>query len=257
MEVHSKIYRRSWLLIIPFFLLIWVGQIAYQVYPLSQGESLWVTRWLNKEGKTQVLVGPNEPGWVDYGGVSLFALYSVLVAEDARFYHHRGIDLEEIRESVILNLKAGRIVRGASTISQQVIKLLFLPQDKTWNRKLYEMVGAFFLERFLSKEDILAWYINLLPLGPGIYGIKEAAQCYFDTDPQYLTVSQGVQLALLIPSPNTRSRFLKMRHLDPAQEKRYQGILDQMKQTGYITQLQWEEALASGNFGEPIGQKGL
>ena len=106
-----------------------------------------------------------QSGWTRSSEVSKFLIFAIISAEDARFYEHRGIDLLSIRNSIYSNLSAGKIVRGASTITQQVVRLALLSREKSYLRKLREIWGALLLELLIDKEHILEWYLNMVNFG--------------------------------------------------------------------------------------------
>jgi len=214
--------------------------------------SVTVKHWTKKKGLTHVVVGPGEPNWVDRKQISKNVFNAIVVAEDGRFYQHHGLDFLEIEKSIELNRKKKRYVRGASTISQQVVKMAFLSREKTIIRKAREAAGTLLLEAIMSKEEILEWYVNLAEFGDGIYGIKAAAEKYFGTKPSLLTIEQAAHLGLVIPSPNSWSAGLRRRELTPFGERRFAKIVLNMRRQGYITQQQWIRALATGNFGRPL-----
>lgn len=214
--------------------------------------SVTVKQWTKKKGMTYAVVGPGEAGWVDKKQISRHLLNAVVVAEDGRFYQHHGLDFQEIEKSIELNRKKKRYVRGASTITQQVIKMAFLSREKTIIRKAREATGALLLEAIMPKDDILEWYVNLAEYGDGIYGIKAAAEKYFGTKASLLTIEQAAHLALVIPSPNSWSAGLRKRDLTSFGERRFAKIVLNMRRNGYITQQQWLQALATGNFGRPL-----
>lgn len=214
--------------------------------------SVTVKQWTKKKGLTYMVVGPGEPGWVDKKQVSRHLFHAIVVSEDGRFYQHRGLDFQEIEKSIALNRKKKRYVRGASTITQQVVKMAFLSRDKTLVRKAREAVGALLLEAIMDKEDILQWYVNLAEFGDGIYGVKAASEKYFSTKPALLTIEQSAHLALVIPSPNAWSAGLRKRDLTPFGERRFARIVLNLRRNGYITQQQWMHALATGDFGRPL-----
>jgi hypothetical protein len=176
----------------------------------------------------------------------------VVVAEDAKFYQHFGFDFEAIGKAIELNRKKGRYVRGASTISQQLVKIAFLSREKTIIRKIREASGTVFLELLLSKNQILEWYINLCEFGGGIYGVKTAGNYYFKTRPELLTIEQAVNLAVVIPSPNKWSKGLRAKALTPFGQRRFARIVSNLYMAGYITDVQRDTALARGNFGLPV-----
>ena len=126
---------------------------------------------------------------------------SVLVSEDASFYSHRGIDYAELKASIRQDLKEGRFARGGSTITQQLAKNLYLSTEKTFWRKIKELLIARRLEKALSKDRIFSLYLNVLELGPGIFGFQAAARYWFATDVDELTLEEIVRLTAIVPRP--------------------------------------------------------
>lgn len=149
----------------------------------------------------EVETGPGTPGWVSLPGITPFMEAAVLTTEDGGFRRHRGFDLEAIRNSIRENLKTGRFLRGASTISMQTAKNLYLYRDKTIGRKLQEAFLTMYLEQVLSKDQILELYLNCIEFGPMIYGIGPAAQHYFKTSAGELSLGQSLYLASILPNP--------------------------------------------------------
>jgi monofunctional biosynthetic peptidoglycan transglycosylase len=201
-------------------------------------------------------VGPSTPQWISIDKVSRHAINAVIVAEDAKFYHHHGFDFEAISKAIDINRKRGKYVRGGSTISQQVVKMAFLSREKTIIRKLREAAGTVILELIVPKDKILEWYINLCEFGGGIYGVKPAGRFYFRTRPELLTIEQSVHLAVVIPSPNKWSKGLRAGALTPFGQRRFARIVNNMYLAGYINESQRNTALARGNFGNPIAGYG-
>ena len=200
----------------------------------------------------QKLVGPGHPGWTEMSSVSKHVLAAFICAEDSRFYDHSGLDFEAIRKSWEHNKKAKKKIRGGSTITQQVVKVGLLSYERSYIRKIREAIGAVLLEKMLSKNEILEWYINMVEFGDGIYGISEASKAYFKTKPEKLTISQAISLAIVLPAPNKWSKGLKEKRLSPFNQQRFRFILKQMLLNGYITKAQWEQSMANGNFDRPI-----
>jgi monofunctional biosynthetic peptidoglycan transglycosylase len=219
--------------------------------------TITVTR-LDAKGKPiEVEVGPGTKQWIAINRVSRHVVNAVVAAEDGKFYEHYGFDFDAIGKAIELNRKKGRYVRGASTISQQVVKMTFLTREKTLIRKAREAAGTIFMELLMSKDRILEWYINLCEFGGGIYGVKPAGNYYFKTRPELLTIEQAVNLAVVIPSPNKWSKGLRNKSLTPFGERRFARIVRNMYQAGYITEVQQSTALARGNFGNPIAGYGV
>lgn len=148
-----------------------------------------------------VLAGPGTASWVPFVNISRYVETALLVCEDGRFWRHEGFDREAIANSIRDNLRADRFVRGASTISMQLAKNLYLKREKTVSRKLQEVVLTMLLEQELTKEEILELYLNVIEYAPGVYGIGPAAEHYFRTDPADLSLSQSFYLASILPSP--------------------------------------------------------
>jgi hypothetical protein len=151
--------------------------------------------------RVEVDAGPGTATWVPYGAISPFMEAAVLTTEDGRFRGHRGFDVEAIRNSIRENLKAGRFVRGGSTISMQTAKNVYLEREKTLSRKLEEAVLTSYLEQALSKEQLLELYLNSIEFGPMIYGIGPAAAHYFHTSAAELSLGQALYLSSILPNP--------------------------------------------------------
>jgi monofunctional biosynthetic peptidoglycan transglycosylase len=139
--------------------------------------------------------------WVPYERISPWLKRAVIAAEDARFAEHGGIDWEALRKAFSENIEAGHVVRGGSTISQQLAKNLFLSPERSYWRKLQEAVLAMMLEQALSKRRILELYLNLIEWGNGVFGAAAAAEHYFDAEPGDLGRWQASLLAARIPNP--------------------------------------------------------
>lgn len=144
---------------------------------------------------------------------------AVIVAEDARFYQHHGIDWEAVRDAARTNWESGRVRYGASTLSQQTVKNLYLDGGRNPLRKWHELVLTLGLEANLDKARILETYLNIAEFGPGIYGVQAAARHYWGKDVTELDGWQAAQLAATLPSPRKRNpatatpRFLRRARL--------------------------------------------
>lgn len=126
---------------------------------------------------------------------------AVVVAEDSRFYQHEGFDLIAFKEAMSFNLDRGRMVFGASTISQQTVKNLLLSASRNPLRKWHELLLTWGMEKNLSKKRILTIYLNIAEFGPGIFGIESAAQHYWNIPASEMDVMQAAELAATLPSP--------------------------------------------------------
>ncbi|MEX2490469.1 MAG: monofunctional biosynthetic peptidoglycan transglycosylase [Nitrospirales bacterium] len=142
--------------------------------------------------------------WVSLSKIPKHVRMAVLVAEDGAFYSHAGVDWHEVWASVETNLEKGRIVRGGSTITQQLAKNLYLSTSRDPIRKLKELLITWMLEARLGKKRILELYLNIIEWGPGMFGIEAAAQRHFHKPASQLTREEAARLAAVIPSPLRR-----------------------------------------------------
>jgi len=143
--------------------------------------------------------------------ISPWLVLAVTTTEDGSFFRHDGFNTYQVKMSVIRNLEKGRFVRGASTISMQLVKNLFLSHEKTMARKFQEIILTWLIEREIKKEKLIEVYLNVIEWGDGIYGIKEACDYYFNgLPPEYLSPAQAAFLASFIPYPRPfQRRFAK------------------------------------------------
>jgi monofunctional biosynthetic peptidoglycan transglycosylase len=146
-------------------------------------------------------VSPASPDFIALDDVPPLFVRTLLLAEDAGFYGHRGIDLRELPSALLTNWSRGGASRGASTITQQLAKNLFLSRDKEVGRKLQELAIAFLLESALDKDRILEIYLNIIEWGPDLRGLRPAARHYFNREPRELTPAQMAFLVAIIPGP--------------------------------------------------------
>lgn len=146
-------------------------------------------------------VAPSSPDFIALRDVPPLFVRTLLLAEDSSFYGHRGIDLRELPTALLTNYSRGGAARGASTITQQLAKNLFLSRDKQVGRKLQELAITFLLESALGKDRILEIYLNIIEWGPELRGLRPAARHYFGCEPQALTPAQMAFLVAIIPGP--------------------------------------------------------
>ena len=144
--------------------------------------------------------GNNE--WISLDDVSPHFINAIISTEDKNFYNHIGFDFLRIGKAMFINLKNGKIVQGASTISQQYVKNMYLEFDKTWSRKIEEALLTMRLEVHYSKDEILEGYINTINFGQGNYGIQNASQYYFNKDAKDLSMEEAIMLAGIPKSPS-------------------------------------------------------
>jgi monofunctional biosynthetic peptidoglycan transglycosylase len=166
--------------------------------------------------------------WIAFSAIPKDAINAVIISEDGTFWSHSGFDWFEFRESIERNLKEGRAARGASTITQQLVKNLYLSSSKNPLRKLKEWVLTWYIERTLSKQRILELYLNVIEWGWGVYGIEAASQQYFGKSAALLSREESARLAAVIPNPRRYRIDKETRYL----ERRSQLILNRMAAQG-------------------------
>ncbi|HWS16200.1 MAG TPA: PBP1A family penicillin-binding protein [Candidatus Methylomirabilis sp.] len=167
---------------------------------------------------------------VPYKAIPPHVVYAFLAAEDANFFKHRGVDYFAIARAIVKDVLSGGFAQGASTITQQTVKSLFLTPEKSVARKLKELILAWRIERKLTKEEILYLYLNQIYLGDGAYGVEAAAQTYFSRGVSSLTVAEGALLAGLAQAP---TRYSPRGHLDKA-KARQRYVLRRMAEEGFL-----------------------
>jgi hypothetical protein len=157
----------------------------------------------NGRAQRAIVVGPSNPNYTPIDQVSPYLKKCVLTTEDPSFYYHRGFVTEAFRQSIVKNIRTGKFKRGASTISMQLVKNVFLTREKTVARKLEEILLVYILENnyLVPKERMFEVYLNIIEWGPNIYGIGEASRFYFRKKPADLTLSESLFLATIIPRP--------------------------------------------------------
>lgn len=176
---------------------------------------------------------------IPYADVPPVVIRAFVAAEDARFFTHKGFDMQSISRAFFKNIEAGRIVQGGSTITQQVAKSLYLSPEKSYLRKIKEAILAYKIDRYLSKEEILHLYLNHIYLGHGTYGIEAASQAYFGKSARNLSLPEAALLAGLPKAPSIYSPYVS-----PEKARQRQAyVLERMTEDGYITPDQKAAAL--------------
>jgi len=206
--------------------------------------SAWTREVKGPEGlPVAIRSGPGTPQWLRYEDIPRAAEVGVLVCEDGGFYRHHGFDFRAIEKAMRDDILAGRFLRGASTISQQLAKNLYLGKEKTLSRKLEEALLTMLLEAKMSKQELMELYLNVVELGPGIYGIGEAARYYFDEDARQLSLGQALYLASILPDP-TRQHFEPDGRLMPHWAEYLKKLMHIARDHDRITDAELEAGLA-------------
>lgn len=201
--------------------------------------------------------GPGSGSWASFSQISPFMIGAVLTTEDGRFYHHNGFNLREIRRALIRDLNAGRPAFGASTISMQLARNIWLYRSRTLARKIQEAVLTWYLEENLSKDEIMTLYLNIIEFGPRIFGLRHAAMHYFGRQPDDLSPREAMFLAKLLPSPvRGHEDTYEEGELSRRWRSRVDRALRVMRDRRSITQDEYQAAISQRivfyNPGDPL-----
>jgi penicillin-binding protein 1A len=208
---------------------------------LAQQDSGKPSVVLDDEGNEIARFALDKRAPITYEQLPTHLVHAFIAAEDWGFFSHVGISWKGIVRSILVNLYHGRKVQGASTITQQLIKLLFLNSQKRWTRKIKEQLFAIIVEQQFTKEQILETYLNNVYFGQGIYGVEAAAQRLWGKRCADLTLDESAVLAAIIRSPGNYNPWV----YPLSTERRRNVILKQMKKLRFITETDYEAAIAA------------
>jgi penicillin-binding protein 1A len=223
--------------------LFWVLHLAD-----SMPETAWVDRGprrpvvvvLDREGREIARRGPQPAAQIALERLPDYLTAAVLAVEDRRFYEHGGVDVRGLARAALENLRAGRVVQGGSTLTQQLAKNTFLDGERTFTRKAREMLLAYWIERHYSKDEILELYLNRVYFGAGAWGVEAAAQRYFGKSAADVTLGEAAILAGLLKAPSRDNPTSDVARA----EARATVVLEVMAETGAIDEGVLEAALA-------------
>jgi membrane peptidoglycan carboxypeptidase len=185
--------------------------------------------------------GPGTSKWTPLSGISPFVQVAVQTTEDGGFYRHHGFSQSAVKASIIANLKARKFLRGASTISMQLAKNLFLVREKTLSRKFEEMILTDYLEQVLGKRELMELYLNVIEFGPSVYGITSASYYYFGRSPGELNLAESLFLSSMLPAPLKLSGLRSGGQLDAGWQKTLEHLMEIAHRNGLISDSELEE----------------
>jgi len=224
--------------------LVLVGLLFSYSYPFlksmnsmtSLSQSYFEVTYRQKAGVEYKQVDKKPENWVELKDISKRLQGAIISSEDGKFYQHPGYDVEELSDAIDKGLvkKKKNKLRGASTITQQLVKNLYFQNDRSFWRKTKEMALTLWMEDHVEKKKILESYLNVIEFGEGIYGIRNASRHYFKKEPSKLNARESAFLAMLLPSPKKYSVSYKRRILTSFAQRSIHSILFKMLQGGYI-----------------------
>jgi hypothetical protein len=194
--------------------------------------------------RVRIDVASGSPDFVARAELPPLFVKALLIAEDSAFFSHHGLDLTELPKALAANWAEGGAVRGASTITQQLAKNLFLTREKSLKRKLQELPLAFLLEAALGKDRILEIYVNVIEWGPGVYGLRPAARYYFGKEPGALSPKETAFLVVMIPGPVKYQRSFKEGALSAGLEPLVANLLAKLRSVDALDEEEYAAALA-------------
>ena len=230
MKQIKNLFKISILLFISTLVII-IGIYVYSYFMPAMSLNSANSYYLYDNKDNVVYQGSNKSAWVSLKEIDPKFLNYIISIEDQHFYHHLGFDIPRILKTLFTNIKSGKILAGASSISQQYVKNLYLTFDQTWKRKIEEAFLTIKLETHYSKDEILEGYLNTIYFGEGVYGIKNAANYYFNKEPSDLTDEEAIILAGIPKSPNNYNPISNME----ACMKRVNVVKSVLKENGTIT----------------------
>lgn len=197
----------------------------------------------SKSSKKLIFSKRKPEGWVTLAGISENTINAIVISEDWGFFDHEGIDFNQLEIVLKDAFLSGKIKRGASTISQQLVKNLFLSREKTIKRKIKEFFLTYYLEKKLRKDTILEIYFNIIEFGENLYGIQNASTFYFNKNAMDLNIKEGAFLAMLLPSPKRYSQSFRQKELTPFAKSIIISIMNKMLQAKMIDQDQYDKVI--------------
>ncbi len=197
---------------------------------------------------SEVVLKDNPPPfWTPISSIPKQVQGAILVSEDWAFFQHEGYDEKQIHEAIKESIEAGKLTRGASTITQQVVRNLYLSKEKSIGRKVHELWLSTKIEKVVGKQKILELYFNIAEMGEGIFGIGEASRKYFQKSPSELRPKEAAFLAMLLPSPKRYSISYAKGELTGYARRTMRSILNKMVMAHYLTpeerDLEWSTPL--------------
>lgn len=190
------------------------------------------------EGKVIAELGPERRYPVPMNRIPKYMGQAVVSVEDSRFYEHSGVDFWGIARAFFVNLKAGRVVEGGSTLTQQLVKIIYLNPEKKLRRKIKEAILAYRIDNYLTKDEILELYLNQVNFGRGAYGVQAAAVNYFGKNVEDLTLAEAALFAGIPKAPGIYAPHI---NLEKARNRR-NHVLYRMYEVGYITEDEYKKA---------------
>lgn len=244
-NIIGKIILLCWVLLAVYVLHL-MSPFIGSMYSISKIPKTYFEVKVKDSKATYKQVTTMPGDWVALNKISKRLRGAIVSSEDGKFYTHPGYDIEELQDAINDGVvKRKKKVRGASTITQQLIKNLYFQSDRSLWRKSKEMALTLWIEDKVEKDKILETYLNVIEYGDNLYGIKDAAKYYFKKDPAHLSARESAFLAMLLPSPKRYAQSFRKKELTPFATRIINSILLKMQQGGYIGTEEYYSSLDS------------
>lgn len=215
------------------------------VADLRRFEGPFLHRVVEPDGSVfEMTAGPGSGNWASIHEIHPYFVHAVIAHEDGGFFGHSGFATYAIRDALVRNVREGRYVQGASTISMQLTKNLLLHREKTLARKLQEVLLTWWIETALDKQHILELYLNVIEYAPGVYGIVRGAEHYFGRSPSELTLAESAFLACVLPGPKIHHEHYVRGSLSSSMRNRVRRFVEHLHARGRVDAVARDEALA-------------
>lgn len=232
---------------IVWFFIFLIGLYLYNVFSSvpdlqnAKFQSIREVAVSRVQGKIDSKTKRNKYKWVRIDNINRDLLYAIVMSEDGQYFSHGGVNWDALISAIGENIKRRKLSYGASTISQQVSKNVYLSEAKTFGRKLTELFTTWEMEEHLTKNEILEVYLNVAEFGPDIYGVDHASKYYFNKSASKINAAEGAFLAILLPSPRKyHYSIFQNQHLAKRHQKKLSRILSDMLYKEYISPKQYQ-----------------
>lgn len=214
--------------------------LLYLSHDVSALKNSYPKLTLNGEQREYLFQKKKPRYWVSINEISTYAKWAIVISEDWAFYDHAGLDYRQLKKVITESIQERHLTRGASTISQQLVKNIFLSHKRSIFRKLHEVILTFKLEQTIPKDKILEAYLNSIEFGDKLYGIKKASYFYFKKHPRQLNPKEAAFLAMLLPSPKRYAESFQKKKLTEYANSKINRLLNKLRIVKIITHEEME-----------------
>ncbi len=223
------------------FPLFFIGMATFVYYEIQSIDISLVGKYplpaSKIDNKLKFKVSKTRPtGWTQFQEISPYAIQSIVISEDWAFFDHEGLDIQQLKKIFFKFFRTLSFHRGGSTITQQLVKNLYFSHERSYLRKIKEMLIAYKIEQKYSKNRILEVYLNIIEFGENLFGIENASLFYFKKPSSLLTMKEGAFLAMLLPNPRIYSESFRNKELTEYAQETIESISIKLRQAKFLTE---------------------